>query len=78
MAQRDGIKVGDKFLGPKGSSSELGGARSLLENRPFCRLWVARFSAVAVIYALNLAAATLVEELTHSSAQQPDWPPYGR
>ena len=69
MAQRDRIKVGGKFLGPEGSSSELGGARSLLKNRPFCRLWVARFSAVAVIYALNLAAATLVEELTHSSAQ---------
>lgn len=52
-----------------GSSSEMGEVRSLLKNWPFCRLWAAQFSAVTVVYGLNLAGLVLVEEQTHSSAQ---------
>jgi MFS family permease len=45
------------------------GARTLLGNHYFRRLWAAQFSTVTVVYGLGLAGAVLVEDLTHSSAQ---------
>lgn len=44
-------------------------ARAALRNHGFRRLWLAQFSAVAVIYGLSLSGATLVEARTHSSTQ---------
>jgi MFS family permease len=52
-----------------GFSFERGEARSLVRNRLFRRLWAAQFSAVTVMYGLNLAGVALVEERTHSTAQ---------
>ncbi len=48
---------------PTGSS----GAKPLLGNRPFRRLWVAQFASIAAVYAVTLAGLTLVEEVTHST-----------
>ncbi len=42
---------------------------SLLKNRSFLSLWVAQAAAIAAIYGLGLAGATLVEEQTQSSTQ---------
>lgn len=58
-----------KGLAMDGFSSEMGEVRSLLKNWPFRRLWAAQFSAVTVVYGLNLAGLVLVEERTHSSTQ---------
>ncbi len=42
---------------------------ALLRNRSFLALWVAQAAAIAAIYGLGLAGATLVEEQTRSSMQ---------
>ena len=52
-----------------GFPSEKATAKSLLNNRPFRRLLAAQFSAVAMVYSLNLAGVMLVEERTQSSVQ---------
>lgn len=43
-------------------------AGSLLSIRPFRLLWIAQFTTVTAVYALNLASVTLVEEQAQSSA----------
>jgi MFS family permease len=53
----------------EGFSLGLGQAGSLLGNRPFRRLLMAQFCAVAAAYALSLASIVRVEEHTHSSVQ---------
>ncbi len=50
-------------------SLEMAETAALLKNRNFCRLWVAQFSTLTMVYGLGLAGVVLVEEQTRSSAQ---------